>query len=565
MSFLARISLRTRIGLLVIVGLLALLTLLGFLGMEALSESVETTLQERLAITQMAGEHIDRDLEQRWLQLEEVAASSALDLEDGDLKPEKQLLRDAFFHQQGFARLILLLGSDGTVLWTEPYHRALIGTTLAHEPHIQKTLQTGKPHASGLVWLDIPEESAPHMAAPVRNADGQVTGLIDVAINPAHSSIGGVIQSIRVGETGYIQIVDEQGAVITATRPWQQFKKSHHSDLFVPMIRDRLPRVARYEVAEEGSLKREVIAFTSLDQVPWGLSVEQDEDEALALAQGLERRLLLSGVISLFVAMLLVWITTGRVLGPVEVLTSAAQRIAAGDLTTAVPPTGEGEIAVLAKSFETMRGKLRASHEEIERWTHELEDKVEHRTRELSVLLKISRILASTVDLDQVIDSVVTQAVALLEPAEAGALFLYDKSLERLVVRSACGFDLKYLSRMELETGEGIPGQVFASARPMLFTGAEDATESLASLSSENRSALHKAMMGFRPVQSAMCAPLASRNRVAGSFHHFISLPRVWDRPAKTCCASVFGDGPRLSPGCAAASAPAPGPAGTGV
>jgi len=517
-SFLARISLRTRIGLLVIVGLLALLALFGFLGMEALSESVETTLQERLAITQMVGEHIDRDLEQRQIQLEEVAASNALDLEDGNLEPEKQFLRDVFLHQQGFAQLILLLDSDGTVLWTEPYHRALIGTTLAHEPHIQETLQTGRPHASGLVWLDIPKASAPHMAAPIRNADGQVTGLIDMAINTAHPSIGGVIQSIRVGETGYIQIVDEQGAVIAATRPWQQFKKSHHSDLFVPMIRDRLARVARYEVAEEGSLKREVIAFTSLDQVPWGLSVEQDEDEALALAQGLQRRLLLSGIISLFVAMLLVWITTGRILGPVGVLTTAAKRIAAGDLTTAVPPAGEAEIAVLAKSFETMRGKLRASHEEIERWTHELEDKVEHRTREISILLKISRILASTVDLDEVMDSVVTQAVALLEPAEAGALYLYDRSLERLVVRSAFGFDLKYLSRMELEAGEGIPGQVFASPEPMLFTTPEDTTEGMATLRPGNRSSLQKAMMGSSRVQSAICAPLASRNRVVGSF-----------------------------------------------
>ncbi|MFQ5854396.1 MAG: ATP-binding protein [Anaerolineae bacterium] len=518
MSFISRISLRTKMGLLVILGLLALLGLFGFLGMEALRESVETTLQERLVLAQVAAEHIDRHIEEALSQLEIVAASRALDLQDDDLEPEKGLLRDTFAQIQAFAHLILLLDHNGTVLWTESYQSTLVGSNLIHQPHIQEVLQTGRPSVSGLVSLDTAEEPAPHLAVPVQNAEGRTTGLIDVAIDIAHPSIGGFIQSIRAGETGYVQIVDENGVVIGGTRREHLFKQSHHSDLFVPMIRDKQARVARYVVAEEGIQKREIIAFTSLSQASWGLSVEQEEGEALVLAYRLQRRLLLSGAISLVVALMLVWMTTRSVLEPVQMLTTAAQRIAAGDLTTTIPPMGEDEIGVLARTFEAMRGKLRVSYEQIERSTQELEDRVEHRTRELSALLEITRILASTLDLDTVLDAVVIQAVALLEPADAGALYLYEESLERLVVRSAFRFELKYLSRMELKPGEGVPGQVFASAEAMLFATPEETAAGMKTLRPENRSCLERAMMDSSRPQSVICAPLTSRNRSAGSF-----------------------------------------------
>jgi len=518
MSFLARISLRTRISLLVILGLLALVGLFGFLGMEALRESVETTLQERLVLGQVAAEHIDRHLEEILGRLEKVAASRPVYLQDDDLGHEKELLRDAFAQVQAFAHLALLLDDNGVVLWTEPYRPTLIGSNLIPQPHIRRTLQTGDPSVSGLVTLGATEKPAPYLAIPLRNAEGRTTGLIDVVIEMDHPSIGGFIQSIRVGKTGYVQIVDENGVVIGGTRPEHLFTKSHHSDLFVPMIRDKQTGVARYVVVEEGTQKREIIAFASLSRASWGLSVEQEEGEALILTHRLQRRLLLAGAISLIVALLLVWLTTRSVLEPVQMLTAAAQRIAAGDLTTAVPPMGEDEIGVLARTFEAMRVKLEVSYEEIEQWTQELEDKVEHRTRELSALLEITRILASTLDLDAVLDSVVTRAVALLKPAEAGALYLYEESRERLVVRSAFGFDLKYLSRMELEAGEGFPGQVFASAEAMLFATPEEMARGMETLSPENRSCLQKATMDSNRAQSAICAPLTSRNRAVGSF-----------------------------------------------
>lgn len=518
MSFLAKISLRTRIGLLVILGLLALLALFGFLGMEALRESVETTLQERLVLARVAAEHIDRHLEEIQGQVEGAATSRTVDLQDDDLEPEKAFLRKLSAQMESFAQLVLLLDHNGIVLWTEPYRPTLIGSKLIQEPYIQETLQTGRSNISGLVTLDTAVQPAPHLAVPVRNAEGRTTGLIDTALDISHPSIGGLIQSIRTGQTGYIQIVDQNGVVIGSTRPEYMFKKSHHSDLFVPMIRNRQSRVARYVVREKEGQKREIIAFTTLNQASWGLSVEQEEGEALVLAHWLRRRLLISGAVSLLVALLLMWVTTRSVLEPVQMLTTAAQRIAAGDLATAVPPMGEDEIGVLAQSFETMRVQLQASYEAIERWTEELEDEVEHRTRELSALLEITRILASTLDLDTALDSVVTRAVVLLEPADAGALYLYEEGLGRLVVQSAFGFDRQYLSRVDLELEEGIPGQVFASTAAMLFKTPKEIAKGMETLRSENRSCLQRATMDPDWAQSAICAPLTSRNRVVGSF-----------------------------------------------
>jgi signal transduction histidine kinase len=113
------------------------------------------------------------------------------------------------------------------------------------------------------------------------------------------------------------------------------------------------------------------------------VTVRQSEQEALAPARSLQRRFFFIGFSLLGIGLLLTWGMARSIVKPVGVLTQAARKIAAGNLSDPLPPLGKDEIGTLAQSFDTMREELKASLDKIQQWNKELERTVQERTREL--------------------------------------------------------------------------------------------------------------------------------------------------------------------------------------
>lgn len=80
-------------------------------------------------------------------------------------------------------------------------------------------------------------------------------------------------------------------------------------------------------------------------------------------------------------------LVVARLMRPVGALTTAAEAIAAGNLDAPLP-AGEGgdEVAVLARSFATMRDAIRRQLADIAKQNRELDERVRERTRELERL-----------------------------------------------------------------------------------------------------------------------------------------------------------------------------------
>lgn len=91
-------------------------------------------------------------------------------------------------------------------------------------------------------------------------------------------------------------------------------------------------------------------------------------------------------VMNLLVALAVMFVVA-RLTRPVTALTRAAEAIAAGDLDAPLP-TGEGhdEVAVLARSFASMRDAVRRQLADIAAQNRDLDRRVAERTRELEHL-----------------------------------------------------------------------------------------------------------------------------------------------------------------------------------
>ena len=101
------------------------------------------------------------------------------------------------------------------------------------------------------------------------------------------------------------------------------------------------------------------------------------------LAESSQRMIAYTACALLLIALLswfFVWEVVGR---PVKALERGTERLAAGDLGYQIDVRSKDEIGELAHSFNAMSSQLKTEHNENVAWTRTLEQRVEHKTREL--------------------------------------------------------------------------------------------------------------------------------------------------------------------------------------
>ena len=131
-----------------------------------------------------------------------------------------------------------------------------------------------------------------------------------------------------------------------------------------------------------------VMAVVPLVDTPFYLLLEQPTDVALALPNELRQELIVLVIVGFAGTASVAWVTTRRVVQPTERLTTAAERMAGGDLTVPIRAEAQDEVAVLAATLEAMRIRLRDALDQLETTNRELEERVAERTDRLGQLLR---------------------------------------------------------------------------------------------------------------------------------------------------------------------------------
>ncbi|MFP4345250.1 MAG: GAF domain-containing protein [Anaerolineales bacterium] len=101
-----------------------------------------------------------------------------------------------------------------------------------------------------------------------------------------------------------------------------------------------------------------------------------------------------------------------------------------------------------------------------------LHDSLEARAQQLNTLNDISEILASSLDIENVLDLVVKSAAKLLN-AEAGSLLLLDDNSGDLMFRITSGPAAQHLVGLKVPAGKGIAGVAFSKNEPVIVNDAQ--------------------------------------------------------------------------------------------
>ena len=106
----------------------------------------------------------------------------------------------------------------------------------------------------------------------------------------------------------------------------------------------------------------------------------------------INRRTVATVAIAIFaVGMLFAIAISGAITRPLRAIAETTKRIAGGNLSERAHVEGRDEVAQLARSFNTMIGRLEKAQDELASWNKSLEERVEERTRELREEMTVRR------------------------------------------------------------------------------------------------------------------------------------------------------------------------------
>ena len=372
------VGLGAKMTAIVVIGVLSLVGLFAYLGTAALNDEIQRTLQERMVLAQTTARHMDYTLAGLEFALTDAANQSAwLDLQRTD-----ETLAHTFQRLRFYATRVFLLDRSGQVISAYPP----ISSTVSFDQFASiKNVLGGQPFAvSRYLRLLDGIGASTVAAAPLRDQNGRVNGALVIAIDLAGPNIPSFTRPTGIGGTGYIDLIDFSGTILASTRGERIGQQSDHGESLATMIREGRQTVSACHDCHTASTTvwpvREVLAFVPLERAQWGVTVHQSEDEVFASIRQLQLRIFVLMVTMLLGALILVYLTTRSVIAPVQALTTATRRIAAGDLDTPLEAHGQDEIGTLTRSFDAMRVQLRHSVDEIQRWNRELDARVHERT-----------------------------------------------------------------------------------------------------------------------------------------------------------------------------------------
>ncbi|MFH1124470.1 MAG: Cache 3/Cache 2 fusion domain-containing protein, partial [Pseudomonadota bacterium] len=271
---------------------------------------------------------------------------------------------------------------------------------------------------------------------PIMDQEGIVIGALYVGVKEQSAySLKGEIKAIKVGETGYVYIMDSSGNLkIHPAKEGENIidsKDSSGTRYIRSMVNEALSLgdgqvgTIRYPWVnpELGEKKPRVkmLKFIYFKPWDWIIAAGTYEEEIYQSLHATQRFIIAIVIVALALGFFLTLTLSKILTRPIQELTRVTTKMVGGDLSQRVRVHGADEIGVLGTSFNRMIGQ-------IQHYTSNLEKMVEERTQELKVsrekYREISRFLNS------ILDSATAYAIVALD--FYGSIIEFNKGAEKL-------------------------------------------------------------------------------------------------------------------------------------
>jgi signal transduction histidine kinase len=417
----------------------------------AASGVVETYFLYRETVTSLVRRQAEKadaassSIEQSFADLERNiswatrASSNTIDLRRSDYQ---QLLRT----NAAVAGVVLLDGSGHEALRLSRDY-ASVGSNADYSKH--PGFLSG---SNGRSWFGPAffENGMPYMLIVIPHAGsnaGMMVAQIDLRFLSDYAN------SVQTAQDGTTLIVSNEGRLIARSKT--SIPAEVHSVAAGPQIGDdlsnlpqvkalRAPEPHYFDVGRDFQGNSVLFASAKIPTLQAAVFVEQPRSAAFHPVYELLLRLLTLSIVAVVLSVIAGIVLARRMSVPIQALKIGAARLGAGDFTQKIEVKTGDEIEVLADEFNHMARQIQDSYSA-------LEQKVEERTRdlaqtvsELRALAEIGRAVASSLDLQRVLATVVTHAVELAS-ADGGAIYAFDERRHVFQLAEAHGLDRHFI------------------------------------------------------------------------------------------------------------------------
>jgi signal transduction histidine kinase len=322
------------------------------------------------------------------------------------------------------------------------------GADYSDDPRFKETRT--KPVWLSPIYFDGPDPfMAIAMAHSGRNAGSTVAEVNLKFVSP-------LIDRSRIGEDVDALVVGPRGRLIA------------HSDPEVRLGTElaELPQVAGMMKSEPVNFGKDtngrsvLTAGASIPRTNWYVFFEQPLNQALAPVYGLLYRtawLLAGGILLAVLAGILL---ARQLVTPIRALQVGAQQLEASDFGHRIDVHSGDEIEELARQFNRMADQLQGSYSRLEQKVAERTKDLAQSISELKALEEIGRAVASSLDPEAVLATIVTRAVEFSH-ADAGEIFSYDASRDVFELAETHGLDPSFQDKIRaipITLGESVLG-----------------------------------------------------------------------------------------------------------
>ena len=380
-------SLRKRITLTVITGISIILLTFSIASHYIIQKNIEDSQNEKLSFARLIKNNIDNIIKDNINRLYDISISGKIDLHDNDFGPERDALKTAYRYSI-FTDGVFLLDTGGNIILNYPEKIRNSAINLLSIEPISRIIADNRPMVSNIYTLEPIGRKVLFVLVPMKDKYGNPAGVAGGEIDPTNPALTRMFGLLRKGKNIFIDIVDSNGMVISSSDPSRILTQCDRKKFFATIISDKKERVTTchscHFSGSQNEKKNMILTFVPLEMAPWGISIQEPEEDVFTPASNLRQTFILLAVIFIGTAFILTVGISRSIVDPLNDLIRGTNRIAKGNLSKPIQTHGDDEIGVLSQSFETMRIKLVESMERITKHAEELETRVHERTRQIN-------------------------------------------------------------------------------------------------------------------------------------------------------------------------------------
>jgi K+-sensing histidine kinase KdpD len=133
---------------------------------------------------------------------------------------------------------------------------------------------------------------------------------------------------------------------------------------------------------------------------------------------------------------------------------------------------------------------------------------IERLQRQLYALTEIAKTLTLPLELPELLNAAIQKIIGVIEPAEVGAVMLWDQPAGLFRPTAAFGYDVQVLRELGLRAGEAITGKVFDDGVGRLLSTPDRVAEAMADMRPSNRAVMTRALGSDALPRCTLAAPI---------------------------------------------------------